>query len=249
VKKILLIDPDRDYVRFVAQLLEGEGYSISSAFSGADGMALAGHQTDLIILEVNLPDMDGWEVARRLMHDKDTSHIPILIVSAKSSELEEVIGLELGAVDVIRKPIAPASFSARVRAALRHADAQWRGRLNNNTVIRIANLIIDVPNFSVRAGDTDILLAKKEFDLFVCLVQHRDHVVTRQILLDTVWGKDSRVYARTLDVHIRKIREKLGKYGTFIITINRVGYKFSTPGNLQSVERVTGHAAASHGHS
>lgn len=227
-KNILVVDDDKDIVALMKYNLEKQGYVVDYTYNGADALVRAQKKPDLIILDVMLPDIDGWEVARRLKQDGGTSHLPIVFATAKHSEFDEVVGLELGAVDYIKKPISMVSFIARVRAALRRSNGTSMKDEQSADVFHVRGLMIDIPNFSVRIGSREVLLAKKEFELLACLVHHRDQVLSRQVLLDSVWGKGVSVYARTLDVHIRKIREKLGEYGAFITTMNRVGYKFST---------------------
>jgi two-component system, OmpR family, alkaline phosphatase synthesis response regulator PhoP len=160
------------------------------------------------------------------MRDPKTSAIPVIFLTAKGSEVDEVVGLELGADDYIVKPISIRKLIARVKTALRRKEGTEIQAGTASDVIQIESMEINVPNYTVKIGDEVIFLPKKEFETLVYLAHHRGRVISRDAILNAVWGENVVVIDRTVDVHIRKIREKLGEYGDFIETVKGVGYRF-----------------------
>jgi two-component system, OmpR family, alkaline phosphatase synthesis response regulator PhoP len=224
-KRILVVDDEADIIRLLKYNLEKEGFEVLTASDGVKALERAVEQPDLIVLDVMMPRMDGWEVVRQLKRNAKTAAIPVLFLTAKATEVDEVLGLELGADDYVVKPISPRKLVARVNSLLRRrqtADTPTE----QDQVIRIHDIVINVPNYSVRWGNSDVFFPRKEFELLAYLARHRGRVMTRQMILDAVWGKDVLVVDRTIDVHIRGIREKLGKRGDLIETVKGVGYRF-----------------------
>jgi two-component system alkaline phosphatase synthesis response regulator PhoP len=172
-----------------------------------------------------MPEMDGWEVCRAIRGEPSTSKIPIIFLTARDSEVDEVVGLELGADDYITKPVKLRTFVARVKRALRapKSDAQYA----DEEILKIGGLEIQLNNYVVRIHRQEVHFPKKEFELLVFLARHPERVVSRETLLNHVWGHDVYVVDRTVDVHIRKIREKLGEYASHIETVKGVGYRFN----------------------
>ena len=222
--RILVVDDEADIVRMLKYNLEKEGYEVMTAGNGKAAIEKAHTRPDLIVLDVMMPQMDGWEVIRQLKRTQDTASIPVLFLTAKGTEIDEVLGLELGADDYIIKPISPRKLLARIKTALRKKDAS--AGLEQETILHIQNIVINLPNYSVKIDKEEVFLPKKEFEVLAYLAQHRGRVVTRELLLNRIWGDGVIVVDRTIDVHVRKIREKLGKYAELIETVKGVGYRF-----------------------
>jgi two-component system, OmpR family, alkaline phosphatase synthesis response regulator PhoP len=226
-QKILIVDDEKDIVEMLTYNLEKEGYTVLTALNGRRALEQAHeNQPHLILLDVMMPEMDGWEVCRHLMRDPKTSAIPVVFLTAKGSEVDEVVGLELGADDYIIKPISIRKLVVRVKTALRRKKISDKPAETPPDIIRIDGLEINIPNYTVIIGKEEINLPKKEFETLVYLARHRGRVISRDALLNAVWGENIVVVDRTVDVHIRKIREKLGTYGEYIETVKGVGYRF-----------------------
>ena len=223
-KAILIVDDEADILEMLQYNLEKEGYTVLTARNGKSALEQVKHKPDLILLDVMMPEMDGWEVCRRLKQDPKTAAIPVLFLTARGTEVDEVIGLELGAEDYIVKPISMRKLLARVRAVLRRHEALTDGSPVAD-IIRINGLEINVPNYTVTVDARGVTLARKEFETLVYLVRHRGRVISRETLLNVVWGENVHVVDRTVDVHISKIREKLGSRGDLIETVKGVGYR------------------------
>lgn len=227
MKTILVVDDEKDIIDLLKYNLQKEGYTVQTAQNGKRALEQAQKRPDLIVLDVMMPEMDGWEVCRELKRRDLTSSIPIIFLTAKGTEVDEVVGLELGADDYIVKPISIRKLVARIKTVLRRHEPVEAKTGRPPDLIRVEQLEINVQNYKVKLGKEDISFPKKEFATLVYLVRHRGSVVTREALLNAVWGEDVVVVERTVDVHIRKIREKLGKYGDYIETIKGVGYRFT----------------------
>ena len=226
-KKILVVDDEQDILDLLVFNLKSEGYKTVTAMDGDEALELASQsKPDLIILDVMLPKKDGWEVIRELRKQPKTQDIPVVFLTARDSEFDEVLGLELGADDYIVKPIALRKLLVRVKKALK---SNIRAQEVNDKKIRIRDIEIDPGSYKVIANGKQVVLTKKEFDILVYLARRPGRVITRKILLDEIWGDNVIVIERTIDVHIRKIREKLGKkYFDVIETIKGVGYRIET---------------------
>jgi two-component system alkaline phosphatase synthesis response regulator PhoP len=224
-KTILIVDDEADIVEMLKYNLEKEGYRVLTARNGESALGQVRHNPDLILLDVMMPEMDGWEVCRQIKQDQKTATVPVLFLTAKGSEVDEVVGLELGADDYIVKPISVRKLIARVKAVLRRHEALKSIHLAVADIIRIDRLEINVPNYTATIGANEVVLAKKEFETLVYLLQNRGRVISREVLLNVVWGQNVHVVDRTVDVHISKIREKLGSYGELIETVKGVGYR------------------------
>lgn len=222
-KKILVVDDEKDIVELVRYNLQKEGYEVWSAYDGEQALALSQKYPDLVLLDVMMPRVDGWEVARRLREDRKTSKIPIVFLTAKTSETDEVVGLELGAEDYIMKPISIPKLLARVRAVFRRRE--FGAERRHKDIIRVGEIEINRLNYTVRIGSKEIEFPRKEFEILAYLAEHQNQVVTREALLNDVWGEDVYVVDRTVDVHISKVREKLGRAAVLIETVKGVGYR------------------------
>jgi len=222
-KRILLVDDEQDIIDLLKYNLEAEGYEIISATDGLQALELAQSSPDLIILDVMLPSKDGWEVIRQLRQTEGTKHIPVIFLTAKGGEVDEVVGLELGADDYMIKPISIRKLIARVKVVLRKAATT---QLQTDTTIRFGEVEINPLNYAVKVAGKSVAFTKKEFEVLLYLAKRPGRVITRDTLLNEIWGDDVVVIDRTIDVHIRKIREKLGENNMHLIeTIKGVGYR------------------------
>lgn len=222
---ILIVDDEADILEMLKYNLQKEGYTVLTAKNGTRALEEVKHNPSLVLLDVMMPEMDGWEVCKRLKRDEKTAGIPVLFLTAKGSEVDEVVGFELGADDYIVKPISVRKLLARVKAVLRRQEASKSERSEAPDVIHLNKIEINVPNYTVTIGTKPVVLARKEFETLVYLAQHRGRVISREVLLNVVWGENVHVVDRTVDVHISKIREKLGNYGEIIETVKGVGYR------------------------
>lgn len=222
-KRILIVDDEQDILDLLKYNLEAEGYETLLANDGLQALERAKSIPDLIILDVMLPGKDGWEVMRQLRQNPGTQKIPVIFLTAKSSEIDEVVGLELGADDYISKPISMRKLLARVKMVLRKARSPEH---DSEEVLQFGEVEINTSKYSVTVAGTSVPFTKKEFELLVFLARRPGRVVTRDTLLNDIWGDNVVVIDRTIDVHIRKIREKLGDDNMqFIETIKGVGYR------------------------
>ena len=207
----------------IAYHLRQAGFSVIEALDGASGLERAKKDhPDLIILDLMLPEMDGKDICRTLKSNLLTQSIPILILTAKTEEVDRVIGFELGADDYVTKPFSPRELILRVKAILRRIEVPLEGE----KTIQIGDLLIDSDRHRVFIKKSPIRLTSTEFKLLFELASRRGRVQTREHLLDRVWGYTYEGYARTVDTHIRRLREKLGSFGDFIDCIRGVGYRF-----------------------
>ena len=224
-KKILIVEDEPSLLEVLRYNLEREGYTVLLASSGQQALEMAvAEAPDLITLDVILPDIDGWDVLRKLRNQSRTRYIPVIFLTAKNMEVDEVVGLELGADDFISKPFSMARLRARIKNALRKSQ---QGSDEKDAVIRIGEILIDPPCHKVKVSNQSVSLTKKEFEIFLYLAKRPGRVVSRQNLLSRLWTSEESVYERTVDVYIRNIREKLGRdYSNVIQTIIGVGYRF-----------------------
>ena len=222
---ILLVDDEKDILELLKYNLEKEGYRVLTASNGRQAVGLDNSKTDLIVLDVMMPELDGWETCRSLRKNPDTAHIPVIFLTAKDSEIDEVVGLELGADDYITKPVKVRTFIARVKKALRGKERE-KTQKGFSERIKIGEMEIFPQNYTVRLNDRDVAMPKKEFEVLLFLIRRPDRVISRETLLNEIWGRDVYVVDRTVDVHIRKIREKLNQFASHVETVKGVGYRF-----------------------
>ena len=219
--KILVVDDDPDIVELLKYNLSSEGYKVKSASNGIQAVSLAREFIpDLTILDIMMPNMDGVETCRQIRSIPELANKFIIFLTARSEEYSEIAAFEMGADDYITKPIKPRALISRINALFRREVKKDSG----SSKISIGNLEIDRISYTVKLDNKKIILPKKEFELLFFLAQNPDQVFGRDDLLKNIWGSDVYVLARTVDVHIRKVREKIGD--GFIITIKGVGYKF-----------------------
>ncbi|MBI5214606.1 MAG: response regulator transcription factor [Ignavibacteriae bacterium] len=224
MKKILIVDDEQDIVQLVKYNLEKEGFAVLTARNGKQALEQAESKPELILLDVMMPELDGIEVIKRLKKNSHTENIPVIFLTAKSSDFDEVLGLELGADDYIIKPISIPKLIARVKHVLRKHETK-ETKKESPALLQLGVIEINTSQHIIRIKGKEHFFPKKEFDLLLFLAKREGEVVNRDTLLTNIWGSEVIVGDRTIDVHIRKIREKLGKYADYIETIKGVGYK------------------------
>ncbi len=225
-ESILIVEDENSIASFVALYLKNAGYSVRTVAKGADALdQVSSDPPSLTILDLMLPDIDGIEVCRRI---RKTSDVPILMLTARDEDVDKIIGLEVGADDYMTKPFNPRELVARVKSILRRSTPERRQA--ESAVLRHGDLSIDAGRREVRVGEEEIQLAPKEFDLLWELLDHRGLVLTRDQLLERVWGYTFAGDTRTVDVHVRQLRRKLGDASP-IVTVWGVGYKVSPAKN------------------
>ena len=222
-QQVLIVEDEPNISSFARMYLEAAGFDVLVAERGDDGLALAEKEKpDLVILDLMLPGMDGYEVTKRLRQE---GQIPIIMLTARDDPVDKVVGLELGADDYLTKPFNPRELVARARAVLRRADAPPAGpEAPENTVLEVDSLRVEVGGREVFVGEETISLTPKEFDLLVALIDNRGLVLTREQLLERVWGFTFLGDSRTIDVHVRQLRRKIGD-ACPIQTVWGTGYK------------------------
>lgn len=218
---ILVVDDEESIRELIRFNLEKEGYTAVMAEDGPEALEIFRvNQPDLVLLDIMLPTMDGWEVCKAIRKESNT---PIIMLTAKGDESERVSGLEMGADDYITKPFSPKELMARIKAVLRRAYP-----MEETTQVRLDELVIDIDRHEVTESGRPIALTPKEFELLLLLVKNQGKVLSRDMLLETVWGYDYGGETRTVDVHIRRLRQKLNDDPTnprYIHTVHGVGYK------------------------
>jgi len=224
-KKILLIEDEPDIRKTLEYNLSREGYGVISTSSLAEGRnSLESNSFSLILLDLMLPDGSGLDLCREIKSDKIFSSIPIIILTAKDDEVDKIVGFELGADDYVTKPFSVRELILRVKAVLKRGNV----KLENLEVKRqFGDLVIDIDSHEVFVNNDLVILTALEFKLLRQLVDRRGRVQSRDQLLSDVWGYSAEVTTRTVDTHIKRLREKLGTMGKYVQTIRGVGYKFS----------------------
>ncbi|MCX7843344.1 MAG: response regulator YycF [Clostridia bacterium] len=227
-KKVLIVDDEKNIVDILRFNLVKEGLETIEAYDGEQGYELAVSQKpDLILLDVMLPKMDGFTVCRKI---RQTMNTPILMITAKEEEVDKVLGLELGADDYITKPFSPRELMARVKANLRRTASEEYSSKTPSNVIKYGSLVIDADRYEVKRDGQLIELTLREFELVKFLAQQPDQIFTRESLLEKVWGYEYYGDVRTVDVTVRRLREKLEKDPSdpeYIMTKRGVGYYFN----------------------
>jgi DNA-binding response OmpR family regulator len=220
---ILVAEDDRDIAELIAHYIERSGWTPHTAASGDEALAKARKQPfDLVVLDVMLPGMSGLEVCRALRADSATSAMPIIMVTARAEETDRIIGLDIGADDYLAKPFSPNELVARIRALMRRSK---RGEPAESQTIRFGTLVMDLERHTVMDGGQEVKLTAKEFLLLQYLLQHRGRVLSRDVLLGDVWGYRYTGGTRTVDVHVRRLREKLPVLVDALVTVKQFGYK------------------------
>ena len=231
--KILVIDDEANIVRLVQDYLEQAGYRVLSAYNAETGLhALRRETPDLLVLDLGLPDRDGWDLTRLIRADRQLANIPIIMLTARVEESDRIIGLELGADDYITKPFNPREVVARVRAVLRRTNA---GKTTFSRRISIADLTLDLGEHTLSCQGKQVELTPTEFELLSLFMENPGHTYTREELLEKTLGYSYEGTGRTLDTHILNLRQKIEpdpRHPVYIQTVYRIGYRFTKePGN------------------
>jgi DNA-binding response OmpR family regulator len=223
MKSVLVVDDERNIVELVRLYLEKEGFNVVSAADGEQALVqFERTDPDLVILDLMLPKLDGFEVCRELRRRGD---VPILMLTARSEDIDAIVGLELGADDYVTKPFNPRALVARVKAILRRTDATAKG----GRPIQVGDLRIDPRRREAMIGERRLDLRAREFDLLAALARDPGVVLSRDTLLEDVWGTDFPGETRTVDVHVAEVRKKLGDDGPQIETLRGIGYRLVPP--------------------
>jgi two-component system alkaline phosphatase synthesis response regulator PhoP len=219
--KILVVDDEPDILEILQYNLEKEGYVVRTADNGKKGVEEAkDFLPDMILLDIMMPEQDGVETCRQMREIPELQKSYVIFLTARAEEYSEIAAFDVGADDYIVKPIKPRALMSRISALFRRESKKEK----NTNQINIGDLVIDRSSYTVSVGPQQVILPKKEFELLYFLAQHPHKVFSRDDLLQNIWGSDVYVLARTVDVHIRKVREKIGD--GFITTVKGVGYKF-----------------------
>ena len=221
--RVLVVEDDADIAQLLAHYLEKAGFSTEVLSSGRDALAaIAARPPDLLILDLMLPQVDGLEVCRITRSNQATASIPIIMLTARGEESDRIVGLELGADDYIAKPFSPNELVARVRALLRRAK---RAAPLDGSAMAYGSITVDSGQHTVAVAGVEVALTAKEFLLLEYLLQHRGRVLSRDLLLTDVWGYRYTGGTRTVDVHVRRLREKLPLLTRALVTVKQFGYK------------------------
>jgi two-component system alkaline phosphatase synthesis response regulator PhoP len=234
-QRVAIIEDEKDIVDLVKYNFRKEGFDVESFSNGRDGLEyIRKNSVDMVLLDIMLPDLDGMEICRRVRADERLKALPIIFLTAKGEEIDRVLGLELGADDYVVKPFSPRELVARAKAVLRRQDVV----LGKTEVIEVPELRLDSRTREVTVRGRPIQLSALEFKLLHFLASQPRRVFTREQLLDNVWGRDRFVTPRTVDVHIRRLREKIEKHEgspQYVQTVRGSGYRFF-PGDADSQE-------------
>ena len=226
VQKILIVEDEHGVVHLLKSRLEPEGFQVIAAYNGQEGLrAVTEGRPDLVILDLTLPDLDGFEFCRRIRGQAETARLPILVLSGRAEEVDKVVMLELGADDYVTKPFNAKELVARVKTLLRRVSAPALPRM-----LRVGTLEVDLDRYMVSIAGQPITLTSKEFELLKILLEAKERTLSRAFLLERVWeyGEELDIETRTVDVHIRSLRKKLASEGDRIITVRNVGYRLDT---------------------
>jgi DNA-binding response OmpR family regulator len=221
-RRVVLIEDEPDIAEAIGYQLEKVGLQVRVARTGEEGLHAVRAGADLVLLDLNLPGMDGLEVCRLIRRQATTAHLPIIIVSARADEVDRVLGLEMGADDYVVKPFSLKELAARCRVALRRKGPEAQGAQG----YRDENFEIEFDAYVARYRGRELRLTAKEFELFRVLVEAAGRVLTRERLLDRVWGQDADVDLRSVDAHVRRLRAKLGPARAHVDTVVGLGYRF-----------------------
>ena len=229
-KTVLIVDDEKDIRDLLAYNLSKEGFAVLTSADGNDALDTLGkHKADLVVLDIMMPGLDGYEVCKRIRANEAWKTLPVIFLTARSAEVDQIVGLELGADDYIQKPVSPRVLVARVKSILRRTNERTPKLPEEELLdkVEIEELEIDRASYRVKLGGKELFFPRKEFELLYYLATHQGRVFSRDTLLNQIWGEGAYVVERTVDVHIFKVREKLGKMGDRIETVKGVGYRFA----------------------
>jgi DNA-binding response OmpR family regulator len=221
-KKILIVEDEQDILDLVRLYLEKEGYRVCTAVTGQDALKqVKAERPDLVVLDLMLPGLDGIEVCKRLRADPATALLPIIMLTAKAEEADTIVGLELGADDYVTKPFSPKALMARVKALFRRLERKG----DEPARYAYGPLVMDLARHEVRVDGREVPLTAKEFGLLEHLLRHPGRVLTREVLMNAVWGYDYYGTTRTVDVHVRRLKQKMPLLNEAIVAVKSLGYK------------------------
>jgi DNA-binding response OmpR family regulator len=222
-KKILIVEDEKDILQLVKLYLEKDGYRTVAAMTGPEGLRLVkSERPDLVILDLMLPELDGLEICKKIRTARETALLPIIMLTAKAEEADTVVGLELGADDYVTKPFSPKALVARVKALLRRVE---RSQEEGPPRYLYGDLVMDLAKHEVTLNNREVPLTAKEFGLLEHLLRNSGRVLTRDVLLNAVWGYDYYGTTRTVDVHIRRLKQKIPLLNEAIVSVKSLGYK------------------------
>ncbi len=225
---ILIVEDDRNLAGLLKYNLEKAGYGCFHAASGEEALdELQRHAVSLVLLDIMLPGIDGFEVCRRIRQDVQWSDLPIVMLTAKGEEIDKVFGFELGIDDYVVKPFSPRELNLRIRAILKR---DRRNRSNVQEVLRSSGIEVDIGRHTATLDGHPLVLTLMEFKLLALLMKRKGQAQTREVLLSDVWDVDKSINTRTIDTHVTRLREKLGDAGRCIRTVRGLGYKFDENG-------------------
>ena len=225
--RILIVEDDKNISKLIHYNLEKAGFVCADALTGHDALEIVEKEkVDLIILDIMLPGVDGLEVCKRIKQDPKRSSIPIIMLTAKGEEVDRIVGFELGADDYVTKPFSPRELVLRCKAILKRGTKKEE----NANMLQMGKLVVDISQHIVTLNKKEIELTPIEFNLLVLLLKRKGRVQSRDVLLNDVWSIDSYITTRTVDTHIKRLRQKLGKIGDQIKTVHGIGYKLINEG-------------------
>jgi DNA-binding response OmpR family regulator len=237
VTRVLVVEDDPDIAQLVAHYLDKSGFSVDLLANGRDALAsIAAHAPDVLVLDLMLPGVDGLEICRVVRGSAATAAIPIIMLTARAEESDRIVGLEIGADDYLAKPFSPNELVARVRALVRRAQRSAPGQgPGAGTPATYGSIVIDLERHTITDAGQAVTLTAKEFMLLDYLLQHRGRVLSRDLLLTDVWGYRYTGGTRTVDVHVRRLREKLPLLSKALTTVKQFGYKLlDSPDAIES---------------
>ena len=227
MKKILLVDDEPNIIEFLKYELEQNNYEVIEAWNGIEAIQKISENPDLIVLDIMMPGIDGFEVFEKINSITYPEKIPVIFLTAITSENNEIKALEMGARDYLTKPVSPQKLIARIKVNL---NKETQPETTNDANITVAGpIVINTESFTVKVDGVDVFFPRKEFYLLKYLIDNNDKVIRRHTLLNKIWGDMNYGVSRTVDVHISKVREKLGSHADLIETIKGIGYKFRIP--------------------
>jgi DNA-binding response OmpR family regulator len=234
VTRVLVVEDDPDIAQLVAHYLEKSGFSVERLANGRDALAtIAAHPPDVLVLDLMLPEVDGLEICRLVRGNTATAATPIIMLTARAEESDRIVGLEIGADDYLAKPFSPNELVARVRALVRRAQRSTPAE--SGRPVSYGSIAIDPERHTITNAGDPVTLTAKEFMLLEYLLQHRGRVLSRDVLLTDVWGYRYTGGTRTVDVHVRRLREKLPLLSKALTTVKQFGYKLlDTPDAIES---------------
>jgi two-component system phosphate regulon response regulator PhoB len=223
-KRILIVDDEPDILELVRFALTEEGYSVETASTASEGLESMGRRTpDLVVLDLMLPDMSGTDVCRTMRSQPTLADVPVIMLTARAEEVDRVVGFELGADDYVTTPFSSRELALRVKAVLRRGSP----RAASQRQLSHGVLLVDLDSHRCKVEEREVDLTAKEFGLLSALMTRPGRVLTRDMLLEQLWGSDITVTHRTVDTHLKRLREKLGEAGGYIHTVRGVGYRFA----------------------